>query len=153
LAAVEIEPGQKTTVPLKVKRDNCPGAIRIELPDALSEALSGVGINKGQVRAGSSEGSLELYAVADAKPGQRKVRLRAVADAASTEGDLRLTILPKRSLRLLEIAAVKVTAGQTTKVPVKIKRENCPGLVEITLAKEELGVKLLSGLVGKNSEE
>jgi serine/threonine protein kinase len=60
---------------------------------------------------------------------------------------------PKPSLRLLELAAVKVTAGQTTKVPVKIKREDCPGLVEITLAKEVPGVKLLSGLVGKNSDE
>ncbi|MBI1916500.1 MAG: SUMF1/EgtB/PvdO family nonheme iron enzyme [Planctomycetes bacterium] len=156
IAEVRIEAGKKAMVPVKVKRDRCPGPVQVELADALSEGRAGVMVSNGLVRDGSDAGSLVLEVGADAKPGERKLRLRAVAGAAEAAGELKLTIQPappKPSLRLLDIVAGTVEAGQTKTVVVKIKRQRCPGSVEVKLAKPLAGVKVLKGQVGTDTEE
>src|SRR5262249_47376829 len=146
---------KKKTVSVKVKRDRCPGPVQVEL----AEASSGVTVRNGLVGAGTDEGSLELEVAPDATTEERTLKLRAVAAAANAEGELRLTVRPaespppKPSLRLEDLTTVTVEAGKRKTVPVTIKRQRCPGPVEVRLAEASPGVKLLSGLVGNDSDE
>jgi formylglycine-generating enzyme required for sulfatase activity len=149
IAEQTVEAGKKITVSVKVQRVHCPGLVRLELV----EPSPGVTDRNGQVREDKDEGSLELEVASDARPGERKLRLRAVADAAAIMGELRLTILPQPSLRLEDIALARVEAGQTKRVVVKVRRQRCPGPVEITQAGESSGVKVRNGLVGADSDE
>jgi formylglycine-generating enzyme required for sulfatase activity len=157
LESVRLEAGQKKTVPVKVRRENYSGPVRVEAV----AASPGVTV-LGRVDEKTEEGGLELTVAADAKPGERSLRLRAVAldGSAHAEGQLSLTIQavdrpppPKPSLRLEEFAAVSVEAGKTKTVPVTIKREGCPGPVQVELVKESPGVTVRNGFVGNDKEE
>src|SRR5206468_597153 len=144
---------------VKVRRENYPGPVQLTLAAASPHVTV-----HGRVEEGSEEGSLELAVAAEARPDVRVLRLRAFAlqgAAASAEGELSLTIQaadsapppPKPSLRLEDLAAVRVQAGQTKIVPVKIKRERCPGPVSIKLTEALPGVEVRNGLVDADSEE
>src|SRR5262249_55574370 len=139
LQPVRIKAGQKTTVHVTIQRENYSGPVQVSAKHSENVFV------RGQVDEGKQEGVVELAVTAGANEGERRLLLQAFALGAGVshaESDLSLTILPpdvsppmKPSLRLLGLAVVKVMAGQTTKVPVKIERQGCEGLVEITLAK------------------
>src|SRR5439155_7315732 len=88
LAPIRVEVGQTKTVPVKIKRERCPGPVQVEL----AKASSSVTVRNGLVGNDSKEGTVEVVVAADAKPGERTLRLRAVAAAAKTEGDLPLIV-------------------------------------------------------------
>jgi hypothetical protein len=85
---LSVEAGKSARVPVKIKREHCPGRVWVEL----AEVSAGVEYLKGVVEEGSEEGSLEVAVDADAAPGTRTLRLWAVAGAARTEGELSLTV-------------------------------------------------------------
>src|SRR5205814_2322143 len=139
LGPVAIKAGQKKTLRVKVRRENCSGAVQV----VAAKASENVTV-QGQVDEGTEEGDLELEVTAGAKAGDRVLRLRAFAlsTAARAEGELALTIQAAESqpsspgplLRLEDMAAVTVDAGKKKTVTVKVKRERCPGPVQLELA-------------------
>jgi hypothetical protein len=154
-AAVTVEAGKKKIVPVTLKRDRCPGPVQVEL----AQPSPGVTVRNGLVRDGTDEGNLELEVAPDALTEERTLRLRATAAGANAEGTLRLTVRPaeapppKPSLQLEDGTTATVEAGKKKRVPVTIKRQRCPGPVEVRLAEASPGVKLLSGLVGSDTDE
>jgi serine/threonine protein kinase len=155
LGPVRLKAGEKKTVPVKVRRENYAGPVQV-----VAAAASPSVTVHGQVDEGAEEGYLELTVAADAKPGNRLLRLRAfaLAGSARAEGDLSLTIQvadsppPKPSLLLEELAAVRVETGQTRTVPVKIQRRHCPGPVQVELAETLPGISVRNGWVPDGSE-
>jgi formylglycine-generating enzyme required for sulfatase activity len=90
---VTLGPGQSKAVTLRVERRNCPGAVEVKLVGG----PAGVSASDGLVRNEKDEGTVTIRAAAGTKPGSHTLRLRAVAAAASAEGELRLTITEVRS--------------------------------------------------------
>src|SRR5206468_1102723 len=85
---VSIEAGQRMIVRVKVRRENCSGAVAVKIAEASPEVV----VLGGLVGSESEEGSLEVEVASDATIGKRTLRLRAVAADAKTEGELELTI-------------------------------------------------------------
>src|SRR5262249_10330047 len=102
-------------VMVKIAREHCPGPVKIEL----AKEFPGVTVN-GQVGNGTNEGSLEVNIEANARTGEHRLRLRAVAGsegAAGAEGggDLMLTVLPRGSgnefVNQLKMPMVRIKNG------------------------------------------
>jgi formylglycine-generating enzyme required for sulfatase activity len=157
-AAVRLQAGESKTVDVRIGRDHCPGPVELRV-----EGLPpGVTARRDVVPADKNEGHVELTAAANVDLADEVVvRLEALATDARTQGTSRLSVVPRpppprppvAALHLLAIEAVRLEAGQSKTVTLRIQRENCKGPVELRVAGLPPGITARPGFVPANAEE
>ncbi len=127
LDAVTLEPGQKTTLDVRVQRQDCRGAVRLEL-QGLPAGVSGSPVTLAEAE---DTGRLTLTAGDDAAAGTTATRVRARLDAVEAEQEVVVTVKVVPRLRLTLPAAVRLVAGESQKVNVLVQRQHCRGDVRL----------------------
>jgi formylglycine-generating enzyme required for sulfatase activity/serine/threonine protein kinase len=112
LAPLTLEAGQSTTLDIRVQRQNCTSAIKLQL-----EGLpNGVTLQPAVIPADADRGQLTLTASAQAGEASRTLRLVAVAPNARAETSLPLTIRrpapAKEVANTLGMKLVLIPAGE-----------------------------------------
>ncbi len=135
--SVTVAAGESRTIKVRLQRPNCPGPVELRL----AEPVEGVTLRNGLVPADRDEGSFDVVAAADAKRGERILRVRASAALAEATGELRLTIqaagLAKTTTNMLGMRLALIRKGRFKmgSPPGEVGREADEGpqrVVEIT---------------------
>ncbi len=147
LAPVTLQVGGEASLTVKVRRENCPGRIGLAL-----DLPAGMKASPAFLEAGADSARLTLTADSAAKVGQYRVTLTAKADGLTDQRPFDLTLTPAppepaASLRILPLEPVSLRAGQEASLTVKVRRENCPGRIDLTLDALPAGVKASPAVV------
>jgi tetratricopeptide (TPR) repeat protein/serine/threonine protein kinase len=94
---VVMEPGLWRHVPVQVERRKVPDAITLNL-EGLPRSVQVKGVWPAPLSPGQNSGVFVLAVSRDANPGTWVVRVRAMAAKVQTETELRLLVVPPRSL-------------------------------------------------------
>ncbi|HKB35650.1 MAG TPA: hypothetical protein VKD72_04300, partial [Gemmataceae bacterium] len=140
---ITLEAGARRTVrvPVKVRRQYCPGPVEVRL----AEPTPGITVREALIGKDSDECVLELTVDSELSSGERTVRLLAEAKAARDEGLVHLLIYRPGAVPSLKIeppAAVTLHPGASQTINLRVKRQNCRGFVEVSLAEPQLDISL-----------
>jgi formylglycine-generating enzyme required for sulfatase activity len=158
VAAVRLEVGESKPLAIRIGREHCRGPVELRV----AGLPPGVTARPGVVPADAEEGQVEVSAAANADNVDGVlVRLEALATEARTEGTFQLTVVrrpapprpPVAVLHLQPVAAVRLEAGRSQTVTVRLRRENCTGPVELRVEGLPAGVRPRPGVVPADAEE
>jgi hypothetical protein len=132
LDQVKVRPGEQATLAVRVRRENLPGRVDLEL----NGLPPGVTAAPGHLEAGASEALFTLTADATAEPVDRDVSVTARSGHLEYTALFHLAVAPAvvtQQLQVERLDAVTLRAGGQATLAVRVRRQNVPGRIELEL--------------------
>lgn len=150
---VNIEPGAKKSVTIKVKRDNFKGPVKV----AFAGQPEAIKIPELTIPEDKTEGAVDAVAPKGAKPGTSTVKVLASSDKLKAETEFKLTVKgtaaspAKGSVSLSAPPTVSVEAGGKKAFEIKVKRDNAKGAVKVTFTGVPSGVTIAGATIAADA--
>jgi formylglycine-generating enzyme required for sulfatase activity/serine/threonine protein kinase len=142
-ARISLETGEEKRAPIQVRRTHLAGPVEV----SCSKMPPGITFTPVTLGAGKEAADMVVRASGDASVGRHKLKLQAICGNARAEADFELVVskaklVAKRSFILVPPATISLETGQQKSAPIKVRRMNLDGPVQVTFSDVPAGVVL-----------